>query len=120
MQRVIAHRESAELRAAITEQTSGLTRRWSRRAQRTSRWTTSRSARCAAGCAGRADDDVSAAERPYAGIVSRTVALAIRRGVLTIGFAIGSGVLGLISRSSGRGGQLAARCSAPPRCGASW
>jgi uncharacterized RDD family membrane protein YckC len=42
------------------------------------------------------DDDVSATERPYAGIVSRTVALAIDAGTLTIGFAIVSGVLGLI------------------------
>jgi uncharacterized RDD family membrane protein YckC len=39
---------------------------------------------------------VSATERPYAGIVSRTVALAIDAGMLTIGFAIASGVLGLI------------------------
>jgi uncharacterized RDD family membrane protein YckC len=39
---------------------------------------------------------VSATERPYAGIVSRTVALAIDAGTLTIGFAIASGVLGLI------------------------
>jgi hypothetical protein len=39
---------------------------------------------------------VSATERPYAGIVSRTVALAIDAGMLTIGFAVASGVLGLI------------------------
>ena len=39
---------------------------------------------------------MSATERPYAGIVSRTVALAIDAGTLTIGFAIASGVLGLI------------------------
>jgi uncharacterized RDD family membrane protein YckC len=42
------------------------------------------------------NDDVSAIERPYAGIVSRTVALAIDAGTLTIGFAVASGVLGLI------------------------
>jgi uncharacterized RDD family membrane protein YckC len=42
------------------------------------------------------DADVSATERPYAGIVSRTVALAIDAAALTIGFAITSGVLGLI------------------------
>jgi uncharacterized RDD family membrane protein YckC len=39
---------------------------------------------------------VSAIERPYAGIASRTVALAIDAAALTIGFAIASGVLGLI------------------------
>jgi uncharacterized RDD family membrane protein YckC len=39
---------------------------------------------------------VSATERPYAGIVSRTVALAIDAAALTIGFAVASGVLGLI------------------------
>jgi uncharacterized RDD family membrane protein YckC len=39
---------------------------------------------------------VSATERPYAGIVSRTVALAIDAGTLTIGFAVASGVFGLI------------------------
>ena len=39
---------------------------------------------------------MSAIERPYAGIVSRTVALAIDAATLTIGFAIASGVLGLI------------------------
>jgi uncharacterized RDD family membrane protein YckC len=39
---------------------------------------------------------VSAVERPYAGLVSRTVALAIDAAVLTIGFAVASGVLGLI------------------------
>jgi uncharacterized RDD family membrane protein YckC len=42
------------------------------------------------------DDDVSAIERPYAGLVSRTVALAIDAAALTIGFAVASGVLGLI------------------------
>jgi uncharacterized RDD family membrane protein YckC len=42
------------------------------------------------------DDDVSAIERPYAGLVSRTVALAIDAVALTIGFAVASGVLGLI------------------------
>ena len=39
---------------------------------------------------------MSATERPYAGIVSRTAALAIDAGTLTIGFALASGVLGLI------------------------
>ena len=39
---------------------------------------------------------MSAIERPYAGIVSRTVALAIDAAALTIGFAVASGVLGLI------------------------
>jgi len=39
---------------------------------------------------------VSAIERPYAGLVSRTVALAIDAVALTIGFAVASGVLGLI------------------------
>jgi uncharacterized RDD family membrane protein YckC len=39
---------------------------------------------------------VSAIERPYAGLVSRTVALAIDAAALTIGFAVASGVLGLI------------------------
>ena len=39
---------------------------------------------------------MSATERPYAGIVSRTVALAIDAGTLTVGFAVASGVLGLI------------------------
>jgi uncharacterized RDD family membrane protein YckC len=39
---------------------------------------------------------VSAIERPYAGIVSRTVALAIDAAALTVGFAVASGVLGLI------------------------
>ena len=39
---------------------------------------------------------MSAIERPYAGLVSRTVALAIDAAALTIGFAIASGVLGLI------------------------
>ena len=39
---------------------------------------------------------MSATERPYAGIVSRTVALAIDAVTLTIGFAIASAVFGLI------------------------
>jgi uncharacterized RDD family membrane protein YckC len=39
---------------------------------------------------------VSATARPYAGIVSRAVALAIDAGALTVGFALGSAVLGLI------------------------
>jgi uncharacterized RDD family membrane protein YckC len=39
---------------------------------------------------------VSAIERPYAGLVSRTVALAIDAAVLTVGFAVASGVFGLI------------------------
>jgi uncharacterized RDD family membrane protein YckC len=39
---------------------------------------------------------VSAIERPYAGIVSRTLALAIDAAALAIGFAVASGVLGLI------------------------
>ena len=39
---------------------------------------------------------MSAIERPYAGLVSRTVALAIDAAALTIGFAVASGVLGLI------------------------
>lgn len=39
---------------------------------------------------------MSAIERPYAGLVSRTVALAIDAVALTIGFAVASGVLGLI------------------------
>jgi uncharacterized RDD family membrane protein YckC len=39
---------------------------------------------------------VSAIERPYAGVVSRTVALAIDAAALSIGFAVASGVLGLI------------------------
>jgi uncharacterized RDD family membrane protein YckC len=39
---------------------------------------------------------VSATEPSYAGIVSRTVALAIDAGALTVGFAVASGVLGLI------------------------
>ena len=39
---------------------------------------------------------MSAVERPYAGLVSRTVALAIDAATLTIGFAIASGVFGLI------------------------
>jgi uncharacterized RDD family membrane protein YckC len=43
-----------------------------------------------------AQPNVSAAARPYAGIVSRTVALAIDALVLTVSFAVASGVLGLI------------------------
>jgi uncharacterized RDD family membrane protein YckC len=39
---------------------------------------------------------VSAIERRYAGIVSRTVALAIDAATLTIGFAVASAVFGLI------------------------
>jgi len=39
---------------------------------------------------------VSAIERRYAGIVSRTVALAIDAAALTIGFAVASAVFGLI------------------------
>lgn len=39
---------------------------------------------------------MSTSTRAYAGIVSRTVALAIDAGVLTVGFAVASGVLGLI------------------------
>ena len=39
---------------------------------------------------------MSAIERPYAGLISRTVALAIDAVALTIGFAIASGVLNLI------------------------
>ncbi|HEY0360752.1 MAG TPA: RDD family protein [Solirubrobacteraceae bacterium] len=39
---------------------------------------------------------MSAIERPYAGLVSRAVALAIDAVALTIGFAVASGVLGLI------------------------
>lgn len=39
---------------------------------------------------------MSATARPYAGIVSRTVALAIDASALTIGFAVASGVFGLI------------------------
>ena len=39
---------------------------------------------------------MSAIERPYAGIVSRTLALAIDAAALAIGFAVASGVLGLI------------------------
>ena len=39
---------------------------------------------------------MSATERAYAGIVSRTVALAIDAVTLTIGFAVASGVFGLI------------------------
>jgi hypothetical protein len=57
MQRVIAHiASSPELRAAIAEQRPPAWRtRWSPAcASARSRWTTSRSARCAAGCAGRA------------------------------------------------------------------
>ena len=39
---------------------------------------------------------MSATERQYAGIVSRTVALAFDAGALTVGFAVASGVFGLI------------------------
>jgi uncharacterized RDD family membrane protein YckC len=39
---------------------------------------------------------VSTLTRPYAGIVSRTVALAIDAGALTVGFAVTSAVFGLI------------------------
>lgn len=39
---------------------------------------------------------MSAIERPYAGIVSRAVALAIDAGALTAGFAVVSAVFGLI------------------------
>jgi uncharacterized RDD family membrane protein YckC len=39
---------------------------------------------------------VSADESPYAGIVTRGVALAIDAAVLTIGFAVSSGIIGLI------------------------
>jgi uncharacterized RDD family membrane protein YckC len=39
---------------------------------------------------------VSTLTRPYAGIVSRTVGLALDAGALTVGFAVTSGVLGLI------------------------
>ncbi|HEX6697811.1 MAG TPA: RDD family protein [Solirubrobacteraceae bacterium] len=39
---------------------------------------------------------MSATERPYAGIVSRAVALAVDAGLLTAGFAVASGVFGLI------------------------
>jgi uncharacterized RDD family membrane protein YckC len=46
--------------------------------------------------AAAAQPNVSTAARPYAGIVSRTVALAIDAAVLTVGFAVASGVLGLI------------------------
>jgi uncharacterized RDD family membrane protein YckC len=40
--------------------------------------------------------DVSTITRPYAGIASRAVGLAIDAGALTAGFAIASGVFGLI------------------------
>jgi uncharacterized RDD family membrane protein YckC len=39
---------------------------------------------------------MSADEPPYAGLVTRTVALAIDAAVLTVGFAVASGVVGLI------------------------
>jgi uncharacterized RDD family membrane protein YckC len=39
---------------------------------------------------------VSTLTRPYAGIVSRTVALAFDAGALTVGFAVTSAVIGLI------------------------
>jgi uncharacterized RDD family membrane protein YckC len=39
---------------------------------------------------------MSADEEPYAGLVTRTVALAIDAAALTVGFAVASGVVGLI------------------------
>ena len=39
---------------------------------------------------------MSAEESPYAGIVTRAVALAIDAGALTAGFAVTSGIIGLI------------------------
>lgn len=39
---------------------------------------------------------MSADEEPYAGFVTRTVALAMDAAVLTVGFAVASGVVGLI------------------------
>jgi uncharacterized RDD family membrane protein YckC len=39
---------------------------------------------------------MSADETPYAGLVSRTVALVVDAAVLTVGFAVASGVVGLI------------------------
>jgi len=39
---------------------------------------------------------MSADEEPYAGLVTRTVALAIDAAALTVGFAVTSGVVGLI------------------------
>jgi uncharacterized RDD family membrane protein YckC len=39
---------------------------------------------------------MSADEQPYAGLVTRTVALAIDAAALTVGFAVASGVVGLI------------------------
>jgi uncharacterized RDD family membrane protein YckC len=43
-----------------------------------------------------ADVVMSADETPYAGLVTRTVALAVDAAVLTVGFAVASGVVGLI------------------------
>jgi uncharacterized RDD family membrane protein YckC len=39
---------------------------------------------------------MSADEKPYAGLVTRTVALAMDAAALTVGFAVASGVVGLI------------------------
>jgi uncharacterized RDD family membrane protein YckC len=43
-----------------------------------------------------ADAVMSADETPYAGLVTRVVALAVDAAVLTVGFAVASGVVGLI------------------------
>ena len=43
-----------------------------------------------------ADTVMSADETPYAGLVTRTVALVVDAAVLTVGFAVTSGVVGLI------------------------
>jgi uncharacterized RDD family membrane protein YckC len=43
-----------------------------------------------------ADAVMSADETPYAGIVTRAVALVVDAAVLTVGFAVASGVVGLI------------------------
>lgn len=43
-----------------------------------------------------ADAIMSADETPYAGIVTRAVALVVDAAVLTVGFAVASGVVGLI------------------------
>jgi uncharacterized RDD family membrane protein YckC len=43
-----------------------------------------------------ADAVMSADETPYAGLVTRTVALVVDAAVLTVGFAVASGVVGLI------------------------
>ena len=58
---------------------------------------------------------MSASERPYAGIVSRTAALAIDAGALTIGFAIASSVLGLILSLFTAVEVSSPAVSAPPR-----